>query len=68
MPVTVGILNYDFSENFRKGLCRKHCKYKESVSFSGFMGNELERGTNKSSENGFAVHALYLSLARIHSH
>ena len=54
--------------NFRKDPCWKHCKYKEWVScFSGFMGNGSERGTNKSSENRFAVHMICLSRAPIHS-
>ena len=35
--------------------------------FSGFMGNESKRGTNKSAENRFAVHAICLSRAKIHS-
>ena len=35
--------------------------------FSGFMGNESERGTNKSSENRFTVHAICLSCTLIHS-
>ena len=38
-----------------------------SVFFSGFMGNDSERGTNQSSENRFAVHAICLSRAPIHS-
>ena len=32
------------------------------------MGNEWERGTNKSSENRFAVHAICLSGAPIYFH
>ena len=39
----------------------------EWMSFSGFMGNESERGTNKSSKNREAVHTICLSCTSIHS-
>ena len=35
--------------------------------FCGFMGNELECGTNKSPENRFTVHTICLFCAPIHS-
>ena len=38
-----------------------------SVFFSGFMGNESEHGTNKLSDNRFAVNAICLSRAPIRS-
>ena len=38
-----------------------------SSFFSVFMGNESERGKNKSQENRFAVHTICLSGAPIHS-
>ena len=38
--VAAGILNSLFSaKNFRKGLCWKHCKYKEWVSLNFFLGS-----------------------------
>ena len=43
----------------------KHIRNK--CLFSGFMGNESYRGTNKSSKNRFAVHAICLSRTTIHS-
>ena len=51
----------------RKDPCCKHYKYKEWVSFFWVHGNESYRGTNKSSENRFAVHAMCLSCVPIHS-
>ena len=37
----------------------RYCKYKEWASyFSAFMGNELGWGSDKSSENRFAVHGI----------
>ena len=37
----------------------RYCKYKEWVSYiSAFMGNELGLGSDKSSENRFAVHGI----------
>ena len=36
--------------------------------FSGFMGNESERGTNKLPKKCFGIHTLCLSHAPIHSH
>ena len=54
MPVTVRILNSFLSIS-------------NECLFSGFIGNESERGTNKSPENPFAVHTICLSHAKIHS-
>ena len=63
----MGILN-NVSENFRKGLRLKHCKYiRNEGPFSGFMENESERGTYKSPENHFVVQAICFSRALIHS-
>ena len=42
-----------------KFLIWRYCKYKEWASyFSAFMGNELGWGSDKSSENRFAVHGI----------
>ena len=55
----------DNFKSFLSGAFRKkffvgrYCKYKEWVSyFSAFMGNELGWGSDKSSENHFAVHGI----------
>ena len=67
-PISEGNLNFLLcSENFRRNLCWRHCKYKEWVSFfSRLMGNESQCGTNKSHENRFAVHAICLFSTAIH--
>ena len=57
-------LRYNF-KSFLSGAFRikifvwRYCKYKEWASyFSVFMGNELGWGSDKSSENRFAVHGI----------
>ena len=62
--VIAGLLMREFqkllSEAFRKKFfVGRYCKYKEWVSyFSAFMGNEPGWGSDKSSENRFAVHGI----------
>ena len=66
--IEMKLLPADLRENFESfclGLLEKaffvgrYCKYKEWVSyFSAFMGNELGWGSDKSSENRFAVHGI----------
>ena len=60
VPITRG------NENSRKGRWSKHCQYKEWVSY--FLGSwGINRSAEQTSENRFAVHAICLSRAPIHS-
>ena len=65
-PISEGNLNFLLcSENLRRDLCWRHCKYKEWVSFfSRFMGNESQCGTNKSREPRFffSVHGKWIAV------
>ena len=67
VSITAGVLDYNFSRKIKKKPLLEALQILEWF-FSEFMENESERRTNTSSENRFAVHAIFFSRDPIHFH